>query len=356
MTPTMRFISLAVAMCCMSAISVSAAPAAPWQDILSLDCSGTLRFFPSHPLLRAGFNATVITKAATFVASTIATRAQCHCPSASAAQIGSSWTPDFGAVLAAIEAKADTSKTARQSCGIDWAVDQLGQYFQQFTLPSTCTSALYKSGTACRVALPVTGYGVTLQAAIQQCPGATAPSMPSVSISCSGNLCKDLLIPCALDSDCVSSTCTLIAPTTQAQIQTAISNALDSLGFMPKAEQNACAATTGKYSAANVGNKVFSALAAVLGNRALSAGTKTANPNIQQLGFCGVSQFMPVSLWSFLSDMPLINILPGFNDGGIVDEAINALLGLFPWTKDGTTYSQYCYRENNRDTRIGRVK
>jgi hypothetical protein len=50
-----------------------AASASPWQDLLNVDCGGNLRFFSSHPVLRAHFNASLLTK------SGIRQRQDCAC-------------------------------------------------------------------------------------------------------------------------------------------------------------------------------------------------------------------------------------------------------------------------------------
>jgi hypothetical protein len=205
-----------------------------------------------------------------------------------------SYNFEFGNLLSAIERGSYDGVAAAQCSGKNFTVDAIGQHFGKYQLPSSCTAAGYNAGGACLLALPQSAFDVTLQLAVQRCPGVAAGAtskLPSVSLTCSGNGCKDLLVPCNTDSDCSGSVCTAFTSTTAAQIGAAFSAALNSTGLMPAAS----AQCTNDYKS-NAGLKVFQAFSKAVG--ASLTGGNGVNAH-EKTGFCGVAKYMPVELAGF---------------------------------------------------------
>jgi hypothetical protein len=143
-------------LCGFGAHAQSSFQAAPWQDILVLDCAHGLHLLPSHPLLSTSLDASLAASVYTSVVNTIRSRVSCYCPSLTTAEIAQSFTVDFGAFLAAVETGTDNS-TSRTRCGLVASMDEVGLAFDQ-ALPSTCTAARWANGEPCELELAVPGF------------------------------------------------------------------------------------------------------------------------------------------------------------------------------------------------------
>lgn len=279
----------------------SSATSAPFQDLLVIDCNSALHILPSHPLFRTSLDASIASSVYTSVVNTIRTRASCHCPSLSSSELAQSFNADFGSFLAAVETGTDNS-TSRTRCGLTFSMDQAGLAFNQ-SLPNTCTHALWAAGSPCALQMAVPNFPLTLQVALQQCPGrSSSSSLPFVSVSCSGALCSDLLVPCSADSDCVKSKCISFQPNaTQSGLNSGLASFLDSTGIFPISEQSTACPT--QYNASTSGTANLNGLLQQV--RSLMLPYASAASGQLSLGVCGIDAFTANGI--SLSDFKLLS-------------------------------------------------
>lgn len=67
------------------------------------------------------------------------------------------------------------------------------RFARRLPLPASCNLASLTSGAGCKVEMPVTDIGITLQVAADRCPGTP---WPYVSVSCTGPNCAAIGRPC----------------------------------------------------------------------------------------------------------------------------------------------------------------
>lgn len=149
---------------------VQAGPTSPWQDLFVFDCSGHIRLFPSNPILHVHINASIARFGYPRVAQEFHDRTKCHCNDLTEDEITQSFSPNFFAVLKALERQSDDA-TNRDLCndGFRHSIDELGSYWG-INLPSSCTSASYAAGNACTGEFAVPRFDASFQLAIQRCP------------------------------------------------------------------------------------------------------------------------------------------------------------------------------------------
>ena len=130
-------------------------------------------------------------------------RLHCNCPNTSYSDIN--WS--FGNLLQQYTNRSISNATDN-SCNILRVLPSIFSTFPDIQLPSTCTGDTWNNDGICQftfnsplIASPTQQFQFT----IAQCPNQSAQSLPYISISCAGDACTDIGLPCNTNTDCPSS-------------------------------------------------------------------------------------------------------------------------------------------------------
>lgn len=217
--PTSTAVAFAVAAAvAVAAAGGAAAQGAPWRDLLTISCDGSVRAFGNHGALATTLRLNALPAAHKYWHDKAVSKAMCHCPAISQSEAEEVAGLDFGSVLRRMEHNSSETPNALDVC--DWSAtlwDVFGESAQdKFELPATCSSATWASDGTCLVQaagqLPLDPDAdpsgqpdpPTLQLALAKCAGT---SMPFVSLTCSGAMCEHFARPCeTANGECAGAT------------------------------------------------------------------------------------------------------------------------------------------------------
>ena len=194
-----------------SSSSSSSAPVDGLTDLFVLDCQGNFNFLPSHPVMSMGVSSALINKVYQFAFNTVLSRVQCHCPALNGSKLRDYYGGNVMSFLHALQDPNPSYATQllNATCnGASWlrrSLKGLQNVFGMDGFPETCTWDKYQtSGCTMQWNLPYTRFvGNSLQIGIKDCPASRdgSPTLPYVSVTCNGPLCRQMFKPCKVDAD-----------------------------------------------------------------------------------------------------------------------------------------------------------
>jgi hypothetical protein len=271
-----------------------------WQELITLDCSGTLHLFPSHPILSTSVQAQIWRRAYDYITTYIRERVGEFCPSLTQDELSDGYSYTFDNVFKYIFNQANNTPPSiiSEKCPNTNIINFDTKNFDvSSTFPSsTCSYTRWQDTNheTCtfQVNHQIYQNDVKLQVAIAKCSDS---NLPFVSISCNGGFCQRFLRPCVSNSDCGSNLCRQFkGPAATDFGNEELSNLLDSIYVFP--DYRTCNDGQTQLSFENVGRKAVSALAAFLVKR-------VGGSSLDWQGkFCGLEYFQPDPLEPVTSD------------------------------------------------------
>jgi hypothetical protein len=171
------------------------------QNLLLLDCSGTVNILPDNKLLALKWDLGAFRSLYNIIHNNILhERLKCKCPSVSLEEFAGRFgitTVDY--IFARLTGVEPTSVCGTNNPTWDIPNTLLKKMNDTFDL-KTCTYQNWRDGNDCLLELNLPPYGIDLQVAVGHCPDKSL--IPWVSISCAGDACDTVGLPCMDDNDC----------------------------------------------------------------------------------------------------------------------------------------------------------